>query len=205
MKKIHFGLVALLAFSISACGSGQQVSRGAANTQYEIPSITETLTTPYSIADVRVTVPETLRVDESNRIYPVADIVWRGDPYGNRYEQIKAIFEEGMTRGGAQMHGSRLVNVDIEVMRFHALTERARYLVGGVHSITFTMTIRDAATDEIIEAPRIIKADLEGFGGKRALEADHQGQTQKVRIVDHLANVIQNELSLPVPQIADAS
>ncbi len=205
MKKIHLGIAALIAMSITACGSNQTVSRSVVGTQYEILPITQPLTSPYSVSDIRVSVPETLKVDESNRIYPIADIVWRGDPYGNRYEQIEAIFEEGMTRGAAALHGTRPVNIDIEVMRFHAMTERARFLIGGVHSITFTMTIREAETNEIIEEPRIIKADLVGFGGNHAIEAEHRGQTQKVRIIDHLANVIQNELSLPVPQMADAS
>lgn len=205
MKIIHLGIAAALAFSITACGSNQTVSRSVSNTQYEILPISNQLTSPYSVSDVRVSVPETLKVDESNRIYPIADIVWRGDPYGNRYEQIEAIFEEGMTRGATVLHGGRKVNVDIEVMRFHAMTERARFLIGGVHSITFTITVRDAQTNEIIEMPRVVKADLDGLGGKHAIEAEHRGQTQKVRIVDHLANVIQNELSLPVPQMADAS
>ncbi len=205
MKRLHLGIAAVLAVSITACGSNQPVSRSAANTQYEILPITQQLTSPYSVADVRVTVPETLKVDESNKIFPIADIVWRGDPFGDRYKQIEAIFEEGMTRGAANLHGGRLVNVDIVVMRFHAMTERARFSIGGVHSITFTLTIRDAKTNEMIEAPRIVVADLNGFGGKRAIEAEHLGQTQKVRIIDHLANVIQNELSLPVPQMADAS
>ena len=33
----------------------------------------------YTIADVRVSVPRSLRVSEANVFYPMADIVWRGD------------------------------------------------------------------------------------------------------------------------------
>ena len=45
----------------------------------------------FSVVDVRVIVPETLKVSEANTYKPRADIVWRGDPYGNRYEQVAAI------------------------------------------------------------------------------------------------------------------
>ena len=49
----------------------------------------------------------------------------------------------------------------------------------------------------MLEEPRSVKADLKGFGGQRAINAEQQGQTQKVRITDHLAQVIQDELRQP--------
>jgi hypothetical protein len=57
------------------------------------------------------------------------------------------------------------------------------------------MQIRDFATGQIIGEPRLIKADLDAFGGKDALRADARGQTQKVRVTNHLAEVIRQELS----------
>jgi hypothetical protein len=153
---------------------------------------------PYNVVDVRITVPETLEVSESNSLFPIADIVWRGDPYGNRYKQVEALFEEGMTRGAGALHGTRAVYADVVVMRFHAMTERARYSIGGVHSIKFTLTLRDADTGALVAPPRVVKADFEGLGGKRAIAAERIGMTQRVRVVDHLEQVIREQLASPV-------
>ena len=46
----------------------------------------------------------------------------------------------------------------------------------------------------MIGEPRSIKADLEGFGGQKAIEAESIGLIQKVRITQHLAEVIRQEL-----------
>ncbi|MGR3344325.1 MAG: DUF6778 family protein, partial [Paracoccaceae bacterium] len=50
-------------------------------------------------------VPETLRVSERNSYKPIADIVWCEDPFGDRHDQVKAIFEEGITRAVASFSG----------------------------------------------------------------------------------------------------
>jgi hypothetical protein len=151
----------------------------------------------YRVMDINVTVPRTLKVSEANRYYPVSDIVWRGDPLGDRYEQITAIFQDAMQRGTKDMNGLVPVSLDIEVMRFHSLTEKTRYTVGGVHSITFALSLRNADTGLALGERRIVKADLPGFGGQRAIDAERKGQTQKVRITAHLANVIRTELEMP--------
>jgi hypothetical protein len=145
-----------------------------------------------------VTVPRTLKVSEANMFYPIADIVWRGDAYGDRHEQVEAIFNEGLTKGAQMTSGARDVVVDVEVIRFHSLTERTRYTVGGTHSITFAMTVHDAKSGSVLQARRIIKSDLKGFGGNAAVIAERMGQTQKVRITDHLAKVLNQELARPV-------
>lgn len=143
----------------------------------------------YNVTGLNVTVPDSLVVSEANAYYPGADIVWRGDPLGNRYEQVEAIFDTAFTAGLSGVEGSRDVLVDVEVQRFHALTEKARYTVGGVHSITFFVTVLDEETGTIIEGPRRIKADLNALGGQTALDAERRGETQKVRITQHLTAV----------------
>ena len=144
-----------------------------------------------------VTVPETLRVSEANRYLPGGDIVWRGDPIGNRHEQVKAILTAGLGQGVADFAGEREVILDVVLTRFHALTEKARYTIGGVHAIQFNLQVRDAATGEMVLAPRRIKADFDALGGSAAVAAEAQGVTQKVRITNHLAYVIQQELGRP--------
>ncbi|MDJ0827203.1 MAG: hypothetical protein QNJ16_17055 [Rhodobacter sp.] len=148
----------------------------------------------YKVVATYVTVPETLKVSEANRYYPSGDIVWREDPPGNRHEQVKAIVEAGLKKGTDELDGDRAVVLDVVVSRFHALTEKARYTVGGVHAVQFTMMVRDAETGEVLMDPHFVKADFPALGGQEAVEAEANGITQKVRIVDHLAFVIGEEL-----------
>jgi hypothetical protein len=147
------------------------------------------------VQEVAILVPDTLRVSESNAYYPLADIVWRGEPRGDRHAQVRAIFDQAATRATAERSKGAPVSVEIEVTRFHALTEKARYTVGGVHSIKFQLTVKDAKTGEILEEPRLINGDLPAAGGSTALEEDAMGLTQKVLITQHLADVIATELA----------
>ncbi|WP_298975975.1 DUF6778 family protein [uncultured Roseobacter sp.] len=201
-------LIATLFFAaiVAGCATTDTASR---NTPFTNPAVEgaaqqnllDTSVNPavqsYNVSTINVAVPRTLIVSEANSYYPSGDIVWRGDSAGDRHAQVKAIFEDAMARGTAGMSRGTPVVLDIEVLRFHALTEKTRYTIGGVHSITFQLSVRSAETGQLFGAPRVVKADLKGFGGERAIEAERQGQTQKVRITDHLAKVIQAELASP--------
>lgn len=153
------------------------------------------MTPAMHITAINVHVPQSLKVSEANRYYPSGDIVWREDPIGDRHAQVKAIFETALQRGAAAMGSGHPVVLDVTVSRFHALTEKARYTVGGVHSIAFDMQLRDAATGALIGAPHHVKADLKAFGGQQAINAESRGQTQKVRITAHLAEVLRQEMT----------
>lgn len=164
----------------------------------EVQDSTFGVTKPlYDVREINVSVPETLTVSEANSYLPSGDIVWRGDPPGDRHEQVKVIFEDSFARGTSETQGDVPVILDVEVLRFHALTEKTRYTVGGVHSIRFRLSIRSFETGMLLEEPREIQADLVGYGGSMAIAADAQGQTQKVRITAHLAHVIDTELTDP--------
>lgn len=95
------------------------------------------------------------------------------------------------------LDGAAGVDLVIDVKRFHAITEKARYTVGGVHNIVFDLAIKNPETGELVVPVRTIKADLDAFGGRQAVLADARGDTQKVRITNHLAEVIRQELSNP--------
>ena len=156
-------------------------------------------TTPdFSIVEVQVVVPENLKVSEANTYKPRADIVWRGDPFGNRYEQVAAIMREAAARGATEMDGDRKAILVIEVAKFHALTERARYTVGGTHDIDFWMSVVDAETGEVIVPRRFVDTALPAFGGMAALAAEARGDTQKVRIEAFISEVVAEELTMPV-------
>lgn len=192
MKPIKTIILAVMVLGVSACAQTSQVSR---NAPLGTPLVGQSAGMTFKVEDVRVSVPDTLIVSEANVYYPNADIVWRGDAYGDRYEQVAAIVKAGMQHGAKNLNGNRSVYVDVEVLRFHSLTERARYTVGGVHSIRFNMSLRDAETGALIGKPRLVKADLKALGGKKAVAAEHKGLTQKIRIMSHLAGVIQNEVN----------
>ncbi|UWR20930.1 DUF6778 family protein [Sulfitobacter sp. S190] len=150
-----------------------------------------------NVSQVKVTVPRSLRVSEANRYYPTGDIVWREDPIGDRHAQVAQIFHDALRAGTAQFDGDIPVILDIRVERFHALTEKARYTVGGVHSIRFAMVMRDAKTGQALSEPHVVQADLDAFGGQQAITAEARGLTQKVRISQHLGEVIRQELIRP--------
>ncbi|MDP4031494.1 MAG: hypothetical protein Q8P60_01340 [Pseudorhodobacter sp.] len=196
-------LIAALGFvlGLGACGSMEPASR---NSLVDISGLSVAskntaqvvaLAPQYDVAEIRISVPETLKVSEANLFYPVADIVWRGDPRGDRYTQVKAIFDESVAEGTQGMTTGPRVIVEVEVLRFHALTEKTRYTVGGTHSLKFNLTLLDAATGLAIEGPRRVVADIRASGGAKAIAEDQAGRTQRVVIVEHLAQVIRQELS----------
>lgn len=193
LKIVAFGAIAA---TLSACSGADIVSR---NTPLETPRVTTQVAPQvlrdYSLHSIRFAVPEDMTVSEANSYYPIADIVWRGDPLGNRADQISAIFRTSIQGAGEGLTGATPITVDVELVRFHSLTERTRYSVGGVHSIKFDLTIRDASTGAVIEPTRRIDGDFAGLGGYAAMAADNQGQTQKVRITTHLTSLFFRELT----------
>ena len=148
-----------------------------------------------TVSDIRVHVPRSLTVSEANRYYPRADIVWRGDVLGDRHAQIDDLMTAAFTQGTAGMAGPTPVVLHVEVVRFHSLTEKARYSIGGVHNMEFDLTVRRASTGEALAPTKRVVADLPALGGKAAIAADGRGETQKVRVSAFLQQVIQQELS----------
>ncbi len=150
-----------------------------------------------AVQSFTVEVPRALSVSEMDSYYPIGDIVWREDPAGDRHAQIRAIFDAAMGQAAPDVQGALPVDVTIRVRQFHALTEKTRQTIGGVHSITFDLALRDPATGVEIAAPRRVQVDLRGYGGVDAVIAEQQGLTQKTRITRHLANVLRAELWQP--------
>lgn len=196
MKLIKAVALSALALGLSACSVADTVTR---NAPLETPRLAATqapqTVRDYQLHSIRFAVPAELTVSEANSYYPIADIVWRGDPLGNRPEQINRIFQTSIQAAGEGLTGSVPITVDVQLVRFHSLTERTRYSVGGVHSIKFDLTVRHAETGEILEPTRRINGDLPGLGGSAAIAADQQGQTQKVRITTHLTSLFFRNLT----------
>ena len=153
----------------------------------------------YDVEDITIRVPRELVVSEANSFRPDADIVWRGEPIADRYAQVEAILTEAMVTGTAMMTSGPKVDIEITLARFHCLTERTRYSVGGVHAMQFDLTVRDADTGVIIDGPRRVVADTKASGGATAIAEDAAGQTQRVVVVDRLARAIRFALSRELP------
>ena len=149
----------------------------------------------YDLRDLRFTAREGLVVSEDNNFYPTVDIVWRGDPPGPRIPQIGAMFREAARRSQSVLNGTTPVVVDVELIRFHGVTERTRATVGGVYNIIFMLTVRDARTGAVIEPPRRVVGNLSAPGGSRARALDEAGQTQKVRVTEFLTGLLRQQLS----------
>jgi hypothetical protein len=206
MKAMKLIVALMSAAVVAGCATVDTPSRNAPFTQAS-PStpaslagaapVFEEAVPSYRVSSINVDVPRTLLVSEANSYKPRGDIVWRGDLPGDRFEQVKAIFDAAMATGTAGIQGDVPIIIDIQVTRFHALTEKTRYTVGGVHEIEFMLAIRSSETGLMLREPRKVVADLVGYGGQQAIDAERQGQTEKVRISAHLANVIRTELSQP--------
>ena len=206
MKTVLFPMLAVV-MGLSACaGGGPDVMR-ADRTLLTLatqgngdagPAAPQVFMSQYDIEDIRISVPNKLKVSEANMFYPVADIVWRGEPAGNRHAQVMSIFKEAMDRGTYTMNTGRKVVMDIEVARFHSVTEKTRYTVGGTHSMRFILTVRDAQTGEVLDGPRLVAADAKAAGGAQAVAEEQMGRSQRVVVVERLASAIRAELSARV-------
>lgn len=212
MKIVTFLCLAVALSGLTACSAPETATRQAPSPvlvqdpstgeKSELPVV---LAAQYQVGAIEVIVPQTLSVSEANSYLPQADIVWRGDPLGNRYEQIKAIFETAFATGTAQMVKGPMVKIVAEVTSFHSLTEKARYSTGGNHNMRFNLTVIDMATGAILEETRPVIADVQAAGGTQALAEEAAGRSQKVVVTERLAQVIRYELSAPVALQAGAS
>jgi len=229
MRTLKAALAATVAVAVSGCMTVEDTATrnapldsraivstaGSTTTTTTAPAIQAGVPAPQTrslqFTGFTVDVPPSLRVSEANSFYPTGDIVWRGEPFGDRHAQVASIVSDATRRAFGQTEGATRAVAELKVTRFHALTEKARYTTGGWHEINFVLTVRNADTGALIDGPRMIKTRTTAFGGYRAMEAEAQGMTERVRIVGHLANVLRQEvmglgpLPLPVERAAPAA
>ncbi len=195
MKLFKIMTIAALGLGVAGCSSVDTVSRNAPLNASGFDTQGIVIQRDYHVHEMRFHSPENIQVSEGNGYYPFSDVVWRGDPVGDRVEQIAAIFQEARIRNEERLKGEKGVVLDIHLVRFHGVTERTRFTVGGVYNIIFDLTIRDEETGEIIEEARRIEANLAAPGGIAALMLEQRGQTEKVRVTDFLTQVLRDELT----------
>ncbi len=149
----------------------------------------------WTVQDVRVNVPQTLKVSEANSLMPAADIVWRGDPYGDRRAQVREIIDLAVSQAALSLHGPEPVYIDIDLKKFHALSQKARATIGGWHTVKFTVHVRDAASGADVIQPFPIDIELPAYGGQKAINAEMRGLTQKLRIEREITRVMRKRLN----------
>lgn len=181
------GLTAVLLSASGAVG-------GSFKTEYN--PLGADVSRAWRLAEVRVSVPESLTVSEAETLMPNADIVWREDPVGDRRAEVATIMKNAITAGAQGLRGSLPVIIDVTVTRFHAMTFRAEQSESnwGVHNIRFTARVLDARTGEILLAQVDIRAELPALSGDAMRAARAKGQTQKKMISNHVARTVQGWL-----------
>lgn len=175
-------LLPLIFVVLTACSSTWETS-------YKAPNDGQ-ITRNWNVREVSVQIPQSLTTTEQNSYAPNADIVWHGDPSGDRRAQVATILRESIAVAAQPLRGARLVKLQVVLQEFHAVTPRARAAApSAVHNISFTIQAIDIRTGELLTPPDRIRADIEAFTGEAAFDAIQRGQTQKVRIAQHLRSV----------------
>ena len=182
-----------LALSVTACASTQNATRN--DLIQTAPQAIELAQPAYKVELLSVTIPDELTVSEANVFLPLADIVWREDPLGDRKVQIQTILIDAISGGVSKVTTGQPVTMEVRLNKFHALTEKTRYTVGGRHNINFDYVLRDATTGIPVTEVQNVDASLKAYGGARAFEAMSRGETQKVRITKHIENLMYLEMS----------
>ena len=148
------------------------------------------VTRDWRASDVLVSVPTKLSVSHSNTFAPNADIVWHGEPYGDRRSQVSAILDEGISLGAQPLKGKRDVTIAATLAHFHAVTPAAvARAPAAVHNISFYVQVLDSEDGMALTERQFIQADLEANVGAAAVAAAIEGRDQRTRIVQHLARV----------------
>lgn len=171
----HAGAGVGFALTMAACAVLETSSR---NLPLDLPGLAPgaSFAALYAVQQVRVIVPDTLHVSERDGLYPTTDIVWRGDPAGNRRAQVADMFRTAAAQVGPGLMGGTPAIATLTLQRFHGVTEQVAALGGGVYAIRFLLTFTDPATGWPLTAPRVVEADLAapaGVADERSLVIGH--------------------------------
>ena len=153
----------------------------------------------WRVAKVNVTVPSELTTTEQNSFVPKADIVWHGDPLGDRKAQVAAVVKAGIEEGFEGLRGRENVVANVTLRRFHALTPKAFHRAPddtGVHSVAFDLVISDARTGAVLAGPTRIEADMPATMAPDLANTPNAapGPVWKKEIQSHIAATIRSWL-----------
>jgi hypothetical protein len=195
------GHLVLLASKITKQGvyksRGYSVGVKTFRTYYASP-VSAQMSRGWRVTDVQVIAPRTLSVSEEHSLVPQADIVWREDPEGNRYEQVEKIVRDATTMAAKGLKGSRPVRLEITLTKFHAMTFEAEALRKdvGVHNVDFIIKAVDAQTGVVLAGPDSIESALPAKTGARMAAARARGESQRTQITVHVREVVAGWLGI---------
>ncbi len=153
MRLMRFALVLVAAVALSGCSVLERVTSFFRPSPFTVVPVVD-VTRNFTLTDDIVRIPSELTVSEANTYYPMADIVWRGDPPGDRHAQVAKLFTNAVELAKPGLVGQVPVIAEITLVRFHGVTEKTRATVGGVYNIVFTLQVRDAETLVVLEPAR---------------------------------------------------
>lgn len=174
--------------AMAACGMPTGITNGG------IGASRPDIARDYRLTGLTYTAQPNLSVSEANSLFPVADIVWRGDPPGDRAAQIGAMLRVAGNQAMTMVTGHQPVIVDVVLTRFHGQSERTQATIGGNYDIQFLMTVRDGRTGAVLEPQRLVLLDLAEPGGAAFFALVQSGQTPKVRVTSLLAQTLRDQL-----------
>lgn len=175
------------AFLTTACLLSGCGGRFASDYASDIPP---DVSRDWRVTEVRAVTYDSRTVSNDNILVPMADIVWHGEPDGDRRAQVAAIIAEAARTAAAPLGGSTPVELHIAVDRFHGVTPLAVNLApAAVHDIVFRIGVVDSRTRDVLVPPERITAPLPALTQHHAIRAQLEGETERQRIVDHVAGV----------------
>ena len=137
----RIALTGLASLLLTACVGG------GANFKTEYDPLGPDATRAWRLAEVRVSVPNSLTVSEAETLLPNADIVWREDPAGDRHAQVATIMKNAITQGAQGLRGD------------------AGQLVKGQFSAVGSV-IAVATTHQVDSLDRGAQLEIEGAAGR---------------------------------------
>jgi len=187
---------ALVGASLVASGCAPRISP----VDFEKGVAAQGAASSWNLAGVEIEISESMRVNNNGniRVPPDSELVWWGDPPGDRKEQVRALLGDAVNAGALDaLTGSQPVIFKLKVNQFHALTPLARStsLQLGVHSLNFDFEVVDASSGETLASETGVNADLRAFSGTQAVLAEQAGQGQKIRIQTRVAQVVRSWLN----------
>ena len=181
-SKLKSVVFVMALFVLSGCGGQWEVG-------YNQP-IDPAISNQWRVVSVDVVVPDTLTVSNVDSLAPEADIVWWGEPEGDRRAQVAAIIEAGVAQGARNLRGPVPVHFLVVLDHFHGVSPRAlRMAPSAVHNIGYTVRVFDNRNGQEVTGAVAIEADLEAYVGAQAAAAQAQGITERNRIIAHIAGV----------------
>ena len=151
----------------------------------------------WRVSKINVIMPASLTWSDINTYAPNYDVVWHGDPAGNRIEQVKKIVYDSARTATSGMRGSVPVIMNLTVQQFHGVTPISlAEAPAAVYNMQFEAQVVDARNGAALTPPTKIFADAPALVGEEGLRAIQFGPSQKEQVTTHLVAVFKGWLGI---------